>query len=88
MKVASHGPARRAGGRGEHRCAARATLDDRPAVELFRLDELAYDEARFAHDLAALAGARFRNHVARLDRPIGEELSPFEPSTPAFYARG
>ncbi|MFI5893907.1 hypothetical protein ACIA5D_27790 [Actinoplanes sp. NPDC051513] len=45
--------------------AARATLDDRPAVELFRLDELAYDEARFAHDLAALAGDRFQNHVAR-----------------------
>ncbi|WP_433378855.1 hypothetical protein ACQPZX_12435 [Actinoplanes sp. CA-142083] len=59
------------------RHSARATLDDRPAVELFRLGEVAYDDGRLARDLAELAGDRFQNRVARLTLPLGRQLSPF-----------
>jgi hypothetical protein len=55
----------------------RATLDDRPAVELFRLSEVAYDEAALARDLAELGGDRFQNRVARLTLPPGVPLGPF-----------
>ncbi|GAB2933957.1 hypothetical protein GCM10027280_22270 [Micromonospora polyrhachis] len=44
-------------------------VDGRAAVELFQLNEVDYDEARFARELVVLAGDRFHNLCRQLTRP-------------------
>ncbi|MEU4424499.1 hypothetical protein AB0F81_28090 [Actinoplanes sp. NPDC024001] len=48
------------------------SVDGRPAVELFQLSEVDYDETRLVRELAVLAGDRLDNRCAVLNRPAGE----------------
>jgi hypothetical protein len=54
----------------------RATVDGRPAVRLFDLDEPKIEEEQFLRDLASLAGDRLEVRVHRLSRVLRSEDVP------------
>jgi hypothetical protein len=54
----------------------RATVDGRPAVRLFDLDEPKIEEEKFLRDLASLAGDRLEVRVQRLSRVLRSEDVP------------
>ncbi|GAA1645284.1 hypothetical protein [Actinoplanes couchii] len=54
----------------------RATVDGRPAVRLFDLDEPRIEEEQFLREIASLAGDRLEVRVHRLSRLLGGEDVP------------